>query len=148
MKKIFFTISVIFCVLTGFAQYQKSDLILSQDLYKHYSQAEIEQMYQQDFAQLFRLNFKMNSFAMFAKKHPGGNTQNMGYLEKYAKPGVKVDEEEIIRRGWVDPLDFDLPQDESLINIFTLHKEGYYIFVASRQDYDRVVEANLNQYAY
>ncbi len=148
MKKIFLTFSVIFCVLASFAQYQKSDMVLNQNLYKHYSQAEIEQMYQQDFAQLFRLNFKMNSFAMFAKKHPGGNTQNMGYLEKYAKPGVVVDEAEIIRSGWVDPLDFDLPQDESLINIFTLHTEGCYIFVASRQDYNRVVEAQLNQYAY
>lgn len=148
MKKILLTISVIFCVLASFAQYQKSDLVLNQNLYKHYSNAEIEQMYQQDFAQLFRLNFKMNSFAMFAKKHPGGNTQNMGYLEKYAKPGVKVDEEEIIRTGWVDPLDFNLPQDEYRINLFTLHKEGYYIFVASRQDYNRVVEAQLNEYVY
>jgi hypothetical protein len=148
MKKIFLTLGVIFCVLTNFAQYQKSDLVLNQDLYKHYSQTEIEQMYQQDFVQLFKLNFMMSNFAMFGAKHPGGNTQDMGYLEKYAKPGVTVDEAEIIRTGRIDPLDFDLPQDENRINLFTLHKAGYYIFVASRQDYNRVLEANLNQYAY
>lgn len=148
MKKIFLTISVIFCVLASFAQYQKSDMVLNQNLYKHYSQAEIEQMYQQDFAQLFRLNFRMCNYALFGAKMPAGPSQNMGFLEKYAKPGVTVDEDEIIRTGRVDPEDFNLPQDNTLVNVFPLHRSGYYVYVISKADYNQIMEANLNQYAY
>lgn len=148
MKKIVLLFSVIFSVLACCAQYQKSDLKINPKLYNHYTQTEIEQMYQNDFAQLFRLNFKMNSYVMFGTKDPGGNSKTMGYLSDYAKKGVVVNEEEIIRTGQVDPFDFELPQDDSRINVFMLHRSGYYIFVASKQDYNNVVEAQLNQFAY
>lgn len=148
MKKILLTISVIFCVLTSFAQYQKSDLMLNQNLYKHYSNAEIEQMYQQDFARLFRLNFRMTNYALFAAKMPAVNSQNMGFLDKYAKPGIKVDEDEIIRTGQIDPEDFNLPQDKVLVNIFPLHRAGYYVYVLSKSDYDNYMETQLSQFAY
>lgn len=148
MRKFIVLCSALLCVLICGAQSQKSDLVLHPNLSKHFTTAEIEQMYQQDFAQLFRLNFKMNNFAMFAAKEPGGNTQDMGFLEKYAKPGVKVDEDEIIRTGRIDPFDYDLPQDEYRINVFQLHRKGFCIFVASKSDYERVVEAQLNQFVY
>ena len=150
-KKVIMKKTILFCfliglMLTGFCQKPKSDFVLDKKMYELYSQAEIDKMYDADFAQLFRMNFKMCNFAVLSTKYPE-DANVLSYLEHYAKPGVVVNEEEIIRNG-VNPFDFNFPQDENRVNVVRLHTSGYYLIIHSKQSYDAMVEANLQQFEY
>lgn len=145
--------TVLFCLLlglalSGFSQYlkPKSDFVLDKKMYAVLSESEINDMYDNDFAQLFRMNFKMVNFATVSTKYDE-NAVVAGYLEEYAKPGVRVDEEQIIRVG-VNPFDFTFPQDNSRVTVVKLHKPGYCITIHSKNEYESREQATLDTFKY
>ena len=113
-----------------------------------YSQAEIDQMYANDFARLFTLNFEMTNFACVAGKLPGDNHIEMQTLDNYAHAGVVTDEAEIIRTGYINPHLYDFKQDNFRSTVYPLRTSGYYIIIPPKNQYDRVLQANLEQYDY
>lgn len=147
MKKTVLICFFLGLVLAGFSQKQKSEFVLNDRMYTVFSKAEIDRMYDSDFAQLFRLNYKMTNFAKVAGKGVEG-ANVLGYIEQYAKKGVNVNEAEMIRTGAVNPFDFDLPQDENNINAIRLHTPGYYVLVLPKSRYEAEEQANLQQYNY
>ena len=145
--------TVLFCMLlglalSGFSQYlkPKSEFVLDKKMYAVLSESEINNMYDNDFAQLFRMNFKMVNFAMVSTKYEEGAVV-AGYLEEYAKPGVRVDEEQIIRAG-VNPFDFTFPQDQNRVTVIKLHKSGYYLTILSKYEYESREQASLKMFEY
>ena len=146
--------TVLFCMLlgltlSGFSQYlkPKSEFVLDKNMYSVLSESQINDMYDNDFAQLFRMNFKMVNFAMVSTKYDEGAVV-AGYLEEYAKPGVRVDEEQIIRTGAVNPFNFNLPQDDRRVTVVKLHKPGYYITIHSKYEYESREQETLNTFKY
>lgn len=144
--------SILFCfllglVMTGFCQKPKSDFVLDKKMYQIFSQTEIENMYDNDFAKLFRMNFKMVNFAMLSTKYEDG-ADVVGYLEEYANPGVKVDEAKIIREGCLNPYDFTFPQSANKVTVVQMHTPGYCINIHSKYEYESREQASLNQYQY
>ena len=146
--------SVLFCMLlgltlSGFSQYlkPKSEFALDKNMYSVLSESQINDMYDNDFDQLFRMNFKMVNFAMVSTKYDEGAVV-AGYLEEYAKPGVRVDEEQVIRTGAVNPFNFNLPQDDRRVTVVKLHKPGYYITIHSKYEYESREQETLNTFKY
>ncbi len=146
--------SVLFCMLlgltlSGFSQYlkPKSEFVLDKNMYSVLSESQINDMYDNDFDQLFRMNFKMVNFAMVSTKYDEGAVV-AGYLEEYAKPGVRVDEEQVIRTGAVNPFNFNLPQDDRRVTVVKLHKPGYYITIHSKYEYESREQETLNTFKY
>jgi len=144
--------TVLFCfllglVLTGFSQKSKSEFVLDKKMYNMLSETEIENMYNNDFAKLFCMNFKMVNFAMLSTKYEEGSNV-IGYLEEYANPGVVVDEAQIIRDGALNPFDFTFPQELNRVNVVRLHTSGYYITIHSKYEYESREQANLKQFVY
>ena len=146
--------TVLFCmlfglVISGFSQYlkPKSEFVLDKKMYTVLSESEIDNLYDNDFAQLFRMNFKMVNFAMVSTKYEEGAIV-AGYIEEYAKPGVRVDEEQIIRSGAANPFDFTFPQDQNRVTVVKLHKPGYYITIHSKYEYDSREQASLKMFKY
>ena len=146
--------TVLFCMLlgltlSGFSQYlkPKSDFVLDKKMYSVLSESEINDMYDNDFAQLFRMNFKMANFAMLHTKCPE-EANVIGYLEQYANEGVTVDEAKIIREGSLNPFDFTFPQSANNANVVRLHTSGYYILIQSKYEYENREQAALKQFVY
>lgn len=146
MKKTILLCFVLGMMLTGFCQKPKSDLVLDKKMYDLYSQAEIDKMYEMDFAQLFRTNYKMCNFAVVNTKY-SEDANVLSYLEHYAKPGVVVNEADIIRNG-VNPFDFNFPQDEARENVIRMHTPGYYLTIHPKQYFETEMEANLQKFEY
>lgn len=147
MKKTVMFCFILGLVLTGFCQKQKSEFVLNDRMYQVFTQAEIDQMYANDFAKLFCLNYKMTNFAKVAGKSVEG-ANVLGYIEQYAKTGVRVNEAEMIRTGAINPFDYDLPQDDTKVNAIRLHTPGYYVLVLPKFRYEEEERANLQQYVY
>ncbi len=149
MKKIVLFCFVLGFFLTGYSQYlkPKSEFVLNDRMHEILSQKEIDDLYAQDFAQLFKMNFKMTNYARVAGKSVE-NGEFLGYIEEYANPGVVVDEARIIRDGSLNPYDFSFPQDEYKTNVIRLHTSGYYVVILSRRDYTIMEQSNLQQFKY
>ena len=96
---------------------------------------------------IFCLNYKMTNFAKVAGKSVEG-ANVLGYIEQYAKSGVRVNEAEMIRTGAINPFDYDLPQDDTKVNAIRLHTPGYYVLVLPKFRYEEEERANLQQYVY
>lgn len=146
MKKTILLCFALGMLLTGFCQKSKSDFVLDGKMYDLYSQAEIDKMFDSDFAQLFRTNFKMCHFAEVNTKY-SEDANVLSYLEHYAKPGVVVNEADIIRNG-VNPFDFNFPQDEARENVIRMHTPGYYLIIHTKKRFETDMEANLQQFEY
>lgn len=147
MKKIFISAVILCLMMTGFAQQQVSDFVLNVRMHEQFSQSEIDHYYHNDFAELFRLNYKMTNYATVTTKLES-NHQVLGPIEKYAKKGVTIDEDYIVATGFINPFNFDFPQDENKVNVFTLHHSGYYVVVLPKGLYNERMEAQLHQYVY
>ena len=148
MKKIFALLTVICCVLSGFAQRSMSDYVVSPAMYQQFSQAEVEQYRQTNPAELMRLNYKMNNYALVVAKLFEDNYQNMGFIEQYAQKGVTPNEDEILKNGYLNPFQFDFPQDEYKYNVFQLHHNGYYVVVMPKYLYNERLAAHMAQYGF
>lgn len=150
MKKIFVLICVLSLCMVGFSQtrMQKSDFQINPHMLETYTQAQIDQMYANDFAQLFTLNFYMTNYACVAGKLPGDNHIEMKSPDNYAHAGVVTNEEEIIRTGFINPNLYDFQQDNYRSTVYPLKTPGYYIIIPPKNQYDRVLQANLEQYIY
>jgi len=150
MKKVFVLICVLSLCMVGFSQAKmnKSDFQINPHMLESYTQAEIDQMYANDFALLFTLNFEMSNYACVAGKLPGDNHIQMQSPDRYAHAGVVTDEAEIIRTGFINPKLYDFKQDASRSTVYPLRTQGYYIIIPPKNQYDRVLQANLEQYAY
>lgn len=149
MKKTILLCFVLGMMLTGYSQYlkPKSEFVLNDRMYEVFSKADIEKMYNDDFENLFRQNFKMSYFARVAGKSVE-NGQMLGYIEDYAKPGVVVDEARIIREGGLNPFDFSFPQDENQTNVIRMHTPDHFVVILSKRDYAEMEQANLKQFDY
>lgn len=148
MKKTVLLI-VAFCFTVGaFAQKQPKDLVINPMLYEQFGKAQIDQYLQNNFAELFRLNFKMTNYALVTSKMMGENYQLLGFPEQYANKGVTTNENDIIEKGWINPFLYSFPQDDRKFNIFPLHQSGYYIIVAPKYEYDEKVNTQLGQFEY
>lgn len=149
MKKTILFCVVLVMALTGYSQQlkPKSEFVINDRMYELYSKAEIENMYNNDFENLFRQNFKMSYFARVAGKSVEDG-EMFGYIESYAKPGVVVDEARIVREGGLNPFDFSFPQDEFKTNVVRMHTSGYYVVILSKRDYEAMERANLQQFEY
>lgn len=150
MKKIFVMILALSLCMVGFGQatMKKSDFQINPHMLETYTQAQIDRMYAEDFAQLFTLNFYMTNYACVAGKLPGDNHIEMQSPDKYAHPGVVTNEEEIIRTGFINPNLYDFKQDNFRHTVYPLRTKGYYIIVLPKNYYDEVLRANLEQYVY
>ena len=73
MKKLLVLICMVSLCMVGFSQtkMKKSEFLINPHMLESYSQAQIDQMYAEDFAQLFTLNFYMTNYAVVAGKLPG-----------------------------------------------------------------------------
>lgn len=146
MKKLL-SMLVVFCVVSSIhAQKQAKDFVINPVMYEQFTQAQIDHYLQTDLAELIRLNYKMTNYAGVSSKMVGGEYQVLGYPEQYAHDGVRVDEEEIIEKGYLNPFLYNFPQDEYKINVFPLHIEGYYVIVMPKVLYEPRVNAQLNEY--
>ena len=147
MKKIYLLLVVVLCFVGSYAQTPKSRFVLATRMTEQFSQSEIDRMYQNDFAQLFRLNYKMLNYALITTKLDGMNCQKMNSVDMYAKSGVVVDEKDMIENG-VNPFQFDFPQDEYRYNVFPMHTAGFYVVVLPKVLYDERMEALLSTFVY
>ncbi len=149
MKKIILTVLMTAFVFASFAQRSKpkSDFVLNQRMYEQFSPQEIEDMYNNDFARLFSLNFRLTNMVRVATKYDG-DVNMLQSLETYAKQGVTPDEAEIIRSGFINYTSYDFPQDETRTNVVPLRTPGYYILILSKSAYDAAESANLKEYVY
>lgn len=148
MKKLTIFLVALTCCIVSYAQRSVQEFAVSERMYEQFSKTEIEQMRQNDFAQLFKLNFKMNNYAMVSAKLSDENYKIMGPVQQYAKAGVVTNEEQIIRDGYLNPFLYDFPQDDFRVNVFTFSKEGYYVLVIPKIWYDERVKAQLNEYGF
>jgi len=148
MKKITLVLLAIICATIGYAQRSVQDFVLNERMLEQFSQSEIQQMKQNDFARLFKLNFKMTNYAMVAAKLTDENYKIMGSVQQFAKPGVSTNEAEIIRTGFINPFLYDFPQDDYRVNVFTFGTEGYYVLVIPKSWYDERETAQLKQYGF
>ncbi|MCQ2283602.1 MAG: hypothetical protein MJZ57_01730 [Bacteroidales bacterium] len=147
MKKFILSLMAICCVVVGYSQKRTSDFELNPKMYEQFTQAEINQMMQTDFAQLFKLNYKMTNYALMTTKLPDSNYQMLGGVQKYANPGVVTNESEIASTGFINPFLYSLPQDAYRVNVFTL-SNGCYIMVLPKNTYEEREQAQLSQYVY
>lgn len=148
MKKTFMLL-VAFCFATGiYAQQSIKDLVINPLMYEQFGQTQIEKYMQTDPAELIRLNYKMANYACVAGKMIDGDYQILGSPDQYANPGVQVDEEEIIRNGYLNPFQYQFPQDDYKCNVFPLHHNGYYVFVLPKNIYDERVNAQLHRFGF
>lgn len=150
MKKTVLFCLLISLVMTGFSQVSKlskSEFVMNDRMHEVFSQSQLDDMYNNDFDVLFRLNYKMNNFARLSTKGVEGANE-MGFIDQYAKKGVSVNEGKIVREGALNPFDFDFPQDEIKYNVFKLHTNGYYVIVPPKARFEADVEANLQQFVY
>lgn len=148
MKKLTIFLVAITCCIACYAQRSVQEFVVNERMYEQFSKTEIEQMRQNDFAQLFKLNFKMNNYAMVSAKLSDENYKIMGSVQQYAKEGVVTNEEQIIRDGYLNPFLYDFPQDDFRVNVFTFSKEGYYVLVIPKIWYNERVNAQLNEYGF
>lgn len=148
MKKLLVLICMVSLCMVGFSQtkMKKSEFLINPHMLESYSQAQIDQMYAEDFAQLFTLNFYMTNYAVVAGKLPGDNHIEMQTIDKYAHTGVVTNEEEIIRTGFVNPNLYDFKQDPYRSTVYPLRTPGYYIIIPSKTYYDEVLRANLETF--
>ena len=150
MKRVFILICVLSLGMAGFSQarMQKSEFVLNPHMLETYTQAQIDRMYAEDFAQLFTLNFYMTNYACVAAKLPGDNHIEMQSPDKYAHPGVVTNEEEIIRTGFINPNLYDFKQDNFRHTVYPLRTKGYYVIIPPKNQYERALQANLEEYVY
>ncbi len=149
MKKIILTVLMTAFVFACSAQRSKpkSDFVLNQRMYEQFSPQDIEDMYNNDFARLFRLNYRLTNMVRVATKYDG-DVNMLQSLETYAKQGVTSDEAEIISSGFVNYNLYDLPQDETRTNVVPLRTPGFYILILSKDAYEAAETANLKEYVY
>lgn len=149
MKKIILTVLMTAFVFASFAQRSKpkSDFVLNQRMYEQFTPQEIEDMYNNDFARLFRLNYRLTNMAHVATKYDG-DVNMLQSLEFYAKQGVTPDEAEIISSGFINYNLYDFPQDDTRTNVIPLRTPGYYILILSKNAYEAAESANLKEYVY
>ena len=150
MKKVFVLICMLCFCMVGFSQakMQKSEFQMNPHMLETYSQAQIDQLYANDFAKLFSLNFYMTNYACVAAKLPGDNHIEMQSPDKYAHQGVVTNEEKIIRTGFINPNLYDFKQDDFRHTVYPLRTQGYYIIIPPKNQYERVLQANLELYVY
>lgn len=148
MKKFTIFLFAMTCLIAGYAQRSVQDFVVNERMYTQFSKTEIEQMRQNDFVQLFKLNYKMNNYAMVSAKLTDENYKIMGSVQQYAKEGVVTNEEQIIRDGYLNPFLYDFPQDDFRVNVFTFSKDGYYVLVIPKVWYNEREKAQLNEYGF
>lgn len=151
MKKIVMTMLLMSVVLIGFSQQRQqpmSKYVVSQDLIEKLSAAQVEQMRSENPAELIRMNYSLINTAVVTSKLWDGNFLQMGTLEQYLPQGVSYVEEDIIRRGYVDPYVWNLPQDDYRYGLFKLRRNGWYVVVLPKTLLEERVQAQLNLYSY
>ncbi len=149
MKRIFLTVLMTAFVFASFAQRSKpkSDFVLNQRMYEQFSPQDIEDMYNNDFARLFRLNYRLTNMVRVATKYDG-DVNMLQSLDTYAKQGVTPDEAEIISSGFINYNLYDFPQDETRTNVVPLSTPGFYILILPKNAYEAAEEANLKEYVF
>jgi len=150
MKKTILTMMMMGVMLFSFAQRQipVSEYVVSPALYEELTQSQVEQMLASNPAELIRMNYTMNNYALVIGKLWDGNFQQMGMLEEYLPKGMTYTEEDLIQKGYVNPFKWNLPQDEYRYNLFKLRHEGYYVVVMPKSVWNERLNAHLNQYGF
>lgn len=148
MKKIFTLLMAFCCVLCCFAQRSMSEYVVSPAMYQQFSQAEVEQYRQSNPAELLRLNYKMNNYAVVVAKLFEDNYQMMGFIEKYAQQGTTPNEDEIVNKGYLNPFQYNFPQDDYKYNVFQLHRSGFYVVVMPKYLYNERLAAHMAQFGF
>jgi hypothetical protein len=150
MKKTFLTMMMMSLMLITFAQRQQpmSEYAVSQDLIQKLSPAKVEQMRLENPAELIRMNYTLINKATVVGKLWDGNLQHMGMLEQYLPEGMTYLEEDIIKKGYVDPYIWNLPQEDYRYNVFKLRRSGWYVVVLPKTVLEERVQAQLKSYSY
>ena len=120
----------------------------SQMIYEQLTPAQVEQMRASNPAELLRLNYTLVNSILVVEKPLDGDAHQMGLLEKYAPKGMAYNEDEIIRSGSLNPNKWQLPQDKTRWNVFTLKRSGYYVIVPPETVFNQRLQAFLKSYGY
>jgi hypothetical protein len=137
-------------MLVGFAQRTTpmSEFIVTSDLTEELGAAKVEDLRANNPAELVRTNYTMFNYAVVITKLWDGNFQQMGTLEQYLPKGMTYLEEDIIKKGYVNPYKWNLPQDTYRYNLFKLRRSGYYVVVLPKVTFEERLNANLRQYGF
>ena len=150
MKKLVLTTVMMGVMLVGFAQRQipMSEYYVAPELREELTSAKVDDLLANNPAELVRTSYTMFNYALVVGKLWDGNFQQMGTLEQYLPEGVPYLEEDIIRKGYVNPYKWNLPQDTYRYNLFKLRREGYYVVVMPKVTWEERLNAHLRQFGF
>lgn len=150
MRKTVLTMMMMGVMLIGFAQKQIpfSQYYVAPELSEELSAAKVEDLRANNPAELVRVSYTMFNYALVIGKLWDGNFKDMGTLEQYLPEGMTYREDEIIRKGYVNPFKWNLPQDTYRYNLFKLHKEGWYVVVMPKVTWEERLNAHLHQFGF
>ena len=150
MKKTVLTMMMVGAMVFCFAQQQRPlvDFYPSEKIYEQLTPAQVEQMRTDNPAELLRLNYTLVNSILVTEKPLDGDARQMGALEKYVPKGMANNEDEIIRSGSLNPYKWQLPQDKTQWNVFTLKRSGYYVIVPPETVFNARLQAFLKSYGY
>jgi len=148
MKKIILLPALMLFTLGLFAQQTRTAIHVDPMLYEVLTESQINDLRANNPAQLVRENCNLVNYCYLAMKmtEEEGTYKMKGDLKNYLKPGKSCDYQKIIERGCINRYDFNLEQDINVQNVYPLGSTGAYIIVLSKSQFDRNVEAFLQQY--
>lgn len=149
MKKVVLSMMMMGALVFCFAQQRTLvDFYPSEKIYEQLTPTQVEQMRSENPAELLRLNYVLVNSILVIDKPLDGETHQMGKLENYLPEGMVYDEDEIVRRGSLNPFKWQLPQDKTLWNVFTLRRSGYYVIVPPETVFNQRLQAFIKSYGY
>lgn len=149
MKKAVLTMVMMGAMVFCLAQQKPlTDFYPSQMIYEQLTPAQVEQMRTDNPAELLRLNYTLVNSILVTEKPLDGDARQMGALEKYLPEGIAYNEDDIIRSGSLNPYKWQLPQDKTQWNVFTLKRSGYYVIVPPETVFNARLQTFLKSYGY
>lgn len=145
MKKNLF-LALFFCfTLGGFAQQSKYVVSINSKefhivpmLYEVLGDSKIDQLKAGDQKQLVLENYNLSSYCYLALKMTEleGTYQMKGELKNCVKEGYSCNYQDIISTGGLNRYQYNLEQDATLLNVYSMGNTGAYIIVLPKTTFE------------
>lgn len=155
MKKLFILAFMILFTMLGFAQQNKYAVTINSKnfninpmLYEYLGESQVNQLKATDLKQLVIENYNLTAYCYVALKMTEieGTYQMKGELKNFVKDGKECNYQHIIETGAFNRYDYNLPQDATLLNVFTMGGTGAYIIVLPKTTFDNRKSQLLEYY--
>ena len=150
MRKTVLTMMMMGVMLFCFAQEHIpfGQYYVAPEFTEEFGASKVEDLRANQPAELVRMHYTMFNYALVIGKLWDGNFQQMGMLEQYLPKGMAYNEDELIKKGYVNPFKWNLPQDTYRYNLFKLRNSEYYVVVMPKVTWEERLNAHLHQYGF